>query len=464
MPRAPLFIKWPRRLPREPQKLAKGLILLLTLYSLLSTLAWIWERFMVPLLSITWYRMGRAGLTPCGFVKLPFVQITATDGVMLMWETNCRFDHAEIYYSRRAAYRSGPHQQLRQDEGVEHRLAASSIEVSLQGQSRFVHRAYLEGLHSDSYYDYSVLLAPPSTAPSGPMVRPRGPATPFQATFYFGGERAERLTLGVLSDNHQASHTFGRLLRLLGRRAPEVLVHLGDMVHSGRRSSEWQTCFFDPLQRTRQLASRVPALITMGNHDLTEHGVADYFATSDRVGNRQGRYYYSVTLGPLKMIVLDCTHQEEAQLAWLETVLAAPATQRAPFRVVLFHTPPFIEFWEPASWQAGGNQWSPAVRARLVAILERHHVDLVLSGHQHNYQRGFKNGIHYVVCGGAGGIMDRTRIEDHGVYKKTLFVHHYLLLHATPVSIEVHAYDQRDRQIDYISVPRNVLRRYRAAE
>ena len=132
--------------------------------------------------------------------------------------------------------------------------------------------------------------------------------------------------------------------------------------------------------------------------------------------------------------------------------------------MVLFHTPPFIEFWDPDTWRMGGNQWSPVMRSRLVTLLERYHVDLVLSGHQHNYQRGFKNGVHYITCGGAGGIIDRTRVEDHRVYKKTIFTHHYLILQASEAAIEVHAYDLSDHKIDHLSVPRNVIRRYRVAE
>jgi len=61
-------------------------------------------------------------------------------------------------------------------------------------------------------------------------------------------------------------------------------------------------------------------------------------------------------------------------------------------------------------------------------VFERHGVNLVLSGHQHNYQRGKRSNTHYVVSGGAGGEMDHDQVENYGFYDVTRFDHHYLVL------------------------------------
>jgi hypothetical protein len=53
----------------------------------------------------------------------------------------------------------------------------------------------------------------------------------------------------------------------------------------------------------------------------------------------------------------------------------------------------------PAARLHGGNA---IARARYVPILARHRVDLLISGHDHIYQRGQMGGIRYVVSGGGG--------------------------------------------------------------
>jgi hypothetical protein len=53
-----------------------------------------------------------------------------------------------------------------------------------------------------------------------------------------------------------------------------------------------------------------------------------------------------------------------------------------------------------------------AVRINVVPLLERYGVDLVLNGHNHNYQRSIVNGIPYIVTGGAGAELDHLDGPD----------------------------------------------------
>jgi predicted phosphodiesterase len=398
-------------------------------------------------------------MSPCGFLKTPFVQIIATDAVMIMWETGCRYDDVELNYQRRAAYRSGPKQQLHGDEGAEHRLAAHSIEMLVLGSHRFVHRVYLDHLHSDSLYEYVINLTSPQTDKKGQRVKSDAP---FVATFYFPGEQAEQYSMGIVSDNHGATETFNQLVRGMSKRKPTLFMHLGDMVKHANRRFDWQVHLFDVLSRYG-ISEKIPTLITMGNHDRTEFGTVEYLSPPSKFNTKE-MYYYSVTVGPARIIVLDCLNQDESQLQWLEMELSAIPTQRAAFRIVAVHYPLFVEYWDVASWKRGDDQWSPMIRIKLVALFEKYHVDLVLSGHQHNYQRGFRNGVHYIICGGGGGQLDLNKIEDHRIFKVTKMVHHYLWLDISKTTIELAAYDTANRLVDALSIPKNVIRRFRAAE
>ena len=43
------------------------------------------------------------------------------------------------------------------------------------------------------------------------------------------------------------------------------------------------------------------------------------------------------------------------------------------------------------------------MQRHISSILEKYKVPLVLSGHTHMYERSYKNGVHYIVAGPAGG-------------------------------------------------------------
>ena len=68
-------------------------------------------------------------------------------------------------------------------------------------------------------------------------------------------------------------------------------------------------------------------------------------------------------------------------------------------------------------------------------ILARHRVDLVVSGHDHLYQRGEVDGIRYIVSGGGGaslyqpscGVRGKPKCPPDGM-QKLLVAFHYLVV------------------------------------
>lgn len=109
--------------------------------------------------------------------------------------------------------------------------------------------------------------------------------------------------------------------------------------------------------------------------------------------------------------------------------------QSASFRIVFVHIAPFIELWDPKAWKSGESQWGNFVRRNWVPLFEKYHVDLVVSGHEHAYQRGERNGVVYAIIGGGGGELDTQRVEDWGFYKVTKSVHHFVVLDLGPTEL-----------------------------
>ena len=162
----------------------------------------------------------------------------------------------------------------------------------------------------------------------------------------------------------------------------------------------------------------VPAL---GNHDVsTGDGEPEM-----RALGMAGRWYVK-RFGPVELVVLDSNRADDPdQLVWLEQTLAA---SDSPWTVVVQHHPPY---------SAGYHASHAPSRRHLVPLFERFDVDLVLAGHDHDYQRNTpQNGILYVVSGGAATLRPTGRADFTAV---SASIHHFVELTAFHDRLELRA-------------------------
>jgi 3',5'-cyclic AMP phosphodiesterase CpdA len=119
----------------------------------------------------------------------------------------------------------------------------------------------------------------------------------------------------------------------------------------------------------------------LGNHDVRVQGGRYQF---DELS--MPRRYYRRAIGPVELYLLDSNDVDDAQTAWLRRTLSR---SRARWKLAAFHHPAFT---------CGNYESQPTVVARWVPLFERYGVRLVLSGHDHNYQRfSPRRGVRYVV-------------------------------------------------------------------
>jgi hypothetical protein len=217
----------------------------------------------------------------------------------------------------------------------------------------------------------------------------------------------------------------------------DFVINTGDLVEDGASSSNWQS-FFDieaPLIRSRSVFACV------GNHEITDGAGAlylHYFApTSDAHGeDEKPKLYGSFRWADARFFLLDAMESFDSgpERAWLEDELTrADGEPGLSWRVVVLHHGP---------WSAGphgGN--ARAMRAGIPALFSSHHVDLILAGHDHIYERGFASGMGYVVSGGGGAplyeisnVLPSTR--------KAESVHHFIEL--VVASDAIHLVAKRD--------------------
>ena len=125
---------------------------------------------------------------------------------------------------------------------------------------------------------------------------------------------------------------------------------------------------------------------------------------------------------------------DPTQLAFLEETLAS---SDATWRIVTLHHPPY---------SAGYQGSNLDVRETFVPVFERFGVQLVLSGHDHDYQRSKEiNGVTYVVTGAAAG----TRRTGEADFTAVSFSwHSYVELGIYPDRLVGRALNQDDRVAD----------------
>lgn len=131
----------------------------------------------------------------------------------------------------------------------------------------------------------------------------------------------------------------------------------------------------------------------LGNHDWVTPGAQPYLDYFALPGNER---YYTATLGAVEVFAIDSDPAEpdgiaatSKQALWLKSALGA---SRAAWRVVMFHHPPY------SSGAHGNNaalQWPFAAWG----------ADVVLAGHDHDYERILRDGIPYLVVGTGGAVL-----------------------------------------------------------
>lgn len=184
--------------------------------------------------------------------------------------------------------------------------------------------------------------------------------------------------------------------RLLDREAPDFAVALGDLAYPLSREGLLTDRFFQPLRR---YAGSHVMWHVFGNHDVAADGGRPLELASESPENGPSgmprHRNYSFDYGGAHFAVVDSNvprrELRTVVAPWLERDLRR---SDAVWKIVMMHHPPF------SSGKHGDNR---KLQGTLVPVLARCGVDLVLSGHDHDYER-FKpiDGVTYVVSGAGG--------------------------------------------------------------
>lgn len=211
-------------------------------------------------------------------------------------------------------------------------------------------------------------------------------------------------TFVVFGDNRPASETlplpdaFKQIVAEVRSLHPAFMVTTGDLIYgSATDQALVQKEYDEALSLVRTVG--VPIYFAAGNHEI-RGSAANEALYRQRVCKD---LYYSFDYGTAHFVVLDTdiVGQEHrimgAQFDALEQDLRR-AQGRARHIFVFMHQQPF-----PVSLHIGSSlDVYPADRDKFQALLEKYHVEALITGHEHLYDDSMRGGVREIIAGGAG--------------------------------------------------------------
>jgi hypothetical protein len=172
----------------------------------------------------------------------------------------------------------------------------------------------------------------------------------------------------------------------------DFVLMMGDNLYGGESAKDFQIKFSDVYKPL--LDNNVKFYATLGNHDLPIQVNYQNF-------NMNGKEYYRFKKGNIAFYSLNSNYMDKKQVQWLESELAKDTSD---WKIAFFHHPPYSS----ASKHGSDKQ----LREVLEPIFVEFGMNVVLTGHDHVYERiKPQKGIYYFVSG-AGGKLRSGDVND----------------------------------------------------
>ena len=221
------------------------------------------------------------------------------------------------------------------------------------------------------------------------------------------------------------------------RYAFAFAVMMGDNIYGGEKPSDFDKKFAIPYKPL--LDAGVKFYAALGNHDDAA------LQRNYKLFNMNGERFYSFRpQNGVRFFALDSNYVDKAQLEWLDKELAASGSE---WKIVFFHHPLY------SSGETHGS--AEQQRALLEPLFLKHGVNVVLSGHEHFYERiKPQKGIAYFIVGSSAKLRkgdlqksDLTAFGDDSEYA-------FMLMEIVGDELFFQTINQSGKTIDVGSVKR----------
>lgn len=230
------------------------------------------------------------------------------------------------------------------------------------------------------------------------------------------------IAIGDFGVGGERQQQVGAAVRAFEERNPaQLLLTLGDndYTHARAFGRSWEASFGWLADAGLGVAG------TLGNHDVQVSGGRYEFRAL-----AMPAAYYTRKVGDVQLFVLNSNAITTRQTRWFRDALAAST---ARWKIAALHHPPYT---------CGGHGGSVDAQRAWGPLFERYRVRLVLSGHDHNYQRfAARRGVTYAVYGGGGAGLYALRKCPSGYPRRVAAraAHGFLYLDASAEGVSVRA-------------------------
>jgi hypothetical protein len=290
-------------------------------------------------------------------------------------------------------------------------------EIIVHGKSR-KQQVELAGLRADTYYYYQIESGNRIFGPNKFKTAPLGEK---KVTFCVYGDNR------IKDTSFQYPHPHGEIIAGIQRDNPDFFINTGDIFKTGVDTLLFMEDFF---LGAKDLIAYTPMFLAIGNHeyigDPQANATKKYFAFPD------DQTWYKVEYGKIQFLFLDSTQllytwnkksrikrsaleiRKTDQYKWLKDNLKKP---KPTWRIVVMHHHIF---------SSGIFGTDNLLVETLVPLFEKYNVDLVLAGHEHNYERSEKDGITYILTGGGGSYLRPVNVKSNSYQKSAAAEFHHV--------------------------------------
>ncbi len=269
----------------------------------------------------------------------------------------------------------------------------------------------------------------------------------------------------AMGDCRDYPATLTTVSNLASARKPTFTLFNGDLTVDGNSSSEYTT-FFTAASNFLQnnLVYHVE-----GNHDAADSSMFSNLWDIPRVNNQN--LYYSYRFGNTIFISLNSNDTaNQIQFSWLKSTLAsAAADPTITWKILSFHHAFFNSGTHTGDMDTERTTWWKA--------FDDYGVDLVITGHDHNYQRTYpinlnaspvgtpvanygsttgKGRLQIISGGGGAGLYSQTP-GSADTWATDIFneTYNYVYCNVDGCKITINAYDQTNALIDSLTLNKN---------
>lgn len=253
---------------------------------------------------------------------------------------------------------------------------------------------------------------------------------------------------------------------------PDHIIHLGDLTAGSDNMNKLKDRLQGFINSFINMNIRSAILPVFGNHEEGENPkdnsaevvFGEVFKEYLPEGEVEGynRTVYFKDMDNIRIVILNSCHFGEEnrisgkQLNWFNNVLKVTKD----FKIVFVHIPPY----PTGAHLDTSMDLYPEKRDEFWSIIDENNVDIVFSGHEHNYSRRiineslstekykFSNSIYQIISGGGGEKLRDKYKSKVGVVVPPIAKNHFIVIDILNKLLVLKAYDIKGNIIDEFEI------------